>query len=188
MTPDAKFTADRKKVIVKLIIILLIAASAIVLWQLKSYQDQRKELVIEKKASQIDILEKNIEEVKITRTAKDTVAEENGKTVVLTGIRKSLPAVIDEMTTVSEANFIGNCLTFSVVIDGTKAETEKLTKLKDPDTINDMLQKNKPVACNIMMHLPEWEPNWTLAYEYSVSVSNEKLGRAEFNLGQCQGK
>ncbi len=176
---------QRKKIAVSLI--LLVAVSVLMLtWKIYNADQQLQEKQQQQRSEQVQNIQSNLDNSSnLAIASPSTVAQK--QQAILAAITKdqSLPVKIDDISAIDNIYFNSNALTFEVALDNKNIPAAQLEKLRNQDVINNILQKNKPVACSIMNQLKGWEGNWTIRYIYYLANPREQIGNIEFSPSKC---
>lgn len=183
-----EFIKVQKKRIAVTLIFLIFSAVFLFVW--KAYDARQQQLSQEKSIQnkQINQIQEQLKDINSNsdlNLANDSIITKQNDIVNAIKKSQSLPAKIDDVTSITDLYFKGNSLYFKVEIDNKKLPDSDQEKMKDISTINQILLRNKPVACNLMKNLGSWEGSWSISYIYLFTDPQEEIGSITFEPNNC---
>ncbi|MGN1356783.1 MAG: hypothetical protein ACI4VX_03750 [Succinivibrionaceae bacterium] len=181
----AKFIRAQKRKIAITLIILIVTAILLFVWKAYDARKQEQEQMRASRNSQIQQIQSQMLQADESSSDVDTVFARQNQ--ITEAIKKSqpLPIMIDPVSSITDVFFKDNSLLFRVEINNEKLKPDEQEKMKDTATINQILLKNKTVACNLMKNLPSWDGNWSVSYEYYFKTPLEMIGSISFEYQGC---
>lgn len=194
-TPDSDETPEQrqkrylkkqKRRLAVAIVILVALAALMLTWKLYSADRSRENLKNSQQSRQVDDIQSRLDAMAASdgQAASTTDSKQQA---IIRAIRSSqpLPVRIDDITTIDNVYFQANSLIFEISISNASMKPEDQDKMRNPDTINLILEKNRPVACSLMKKLNGWEGDWTIGYRYFFQSPRQQIGSIVFRTGQC---
>lgn len=181
----AKFIRAQKRKIAITLIILIVTAILLFVWKAYDARKQEQEQMRASRNSQIQQIQSQMLQADESSSDVDTVFARQNQ--ITEAIKKSqpLPIMIDPVSSITDVFFKDNSLLFRVEINNEKLKPDEQEKMKDTATINQILLKNKTVACNLMKNLPSWDGNWSVSYEYYFKTPLKMIGSISFEYQGC---
>ncbi len=180
--------AQKKKISVALIV-LIIFAILVFVWKAYDAKQQQQTQEKEAKSQQINQIQSQINNLNNDSSANlnttDTIFDKQNKIVEAIKRSQPLPIKIDDITYIKDVFFKEDALVFSVEIDNERLKSDEQEKMKDKAAIEQILLRNKPVACNLMKNLLTWEGSWSISYQYYFRNPLEEIGSINFEPSGC---